>query len=106
MENGKAAMASNLVNGIGARSMEFYVLRPNQNIFPVYVFQRAAARAKNAPSSPTLPRHALWPRHQSEGVAASGVGELIEKIVGEKNVEAGQRIKRLPLIEGQRSDFW
>jgi len=38
MENGKAAIASNLVNGIGAGSTEFYVLRPSQDVLPEYVF--------------------------------------------------------------------
>lgn len=38
MENGKAAIASNLVNGIGAGSTEFYVLRPYENVLPEYVF--------------------------------------------------------------------
>lgn len=52
MENGKAAIASNLVSGIGAGSTEFYVLRPGQNILPEYVFHfvrrlsfRAACKA-------------------------------------------------------------
>ncbi|HZR89958.1 MAG TPA: restriction endonuclease subunit S [Bradyrhizobium sp.] len=38
MENGKVAIASNLVNGIGAGSTEFYVLRPSRSILPEYVF--------------------------------------------------------------------
>jgi type I restriction enzyme S subunit len=38
MENGKAALASNLVNGIGAGSTEFFVLRPKQEILSEYVF--------------------------------------------------------------------
>lgn len=38
MENGKAAIASGLVNGIGAGSTEFFVLRPDQNVLPEYIF--------------------------------------------------------------------
>jgi len=48
MENGKAAIASNLVSGIGAGSTEFYVLRAGENILPEYVFhfvRRSSFRA-------------------------------------------------------------
>lgn len=38
MENGKAAIASGLVNGIGAGSTEFFVLRPNQDVLSDYIF--------------------------------------------------------------------
>jgi type I restriction enzyme, S subunit len=38
MENGKAAIASDLVNGIGAGSTEFFVLRPGQDVLPEYIF--------------------------------------------------------------------
>ncbi|WP_287849461.1 restriction endonuclease subunit S [Acidiphilium sp.] len=38
MENGKAAIATDLVNGIGAGSTEFFVLRPSQDILAEYVF--------------------------------------------------------------------
>ncbi|MBS7537330.1 restriction endonuclease subunit S [Ancylobacter lacus] len=38
MENGKAAIASDLVNGIGAGSTEFFVLRPRPNVLPEYIF--------------------------------------------------------------------
>jgi len=38
MENGKAAIALNLTNGIGAGSTEFFVLRPKQDVLPEYVF--------------------------------------------------------------------
>lgn len=38
MENGKAAIALNLVNGIGAGSTEFFVLRPKQEVLPEYIF--------------------------------------------------------------------
>jgi len=38
MENGKAAIASDLVNGVGAGSTEFFVLRPSQDVLPEYVF--------------------------------------------------------------------
>lgn len=38
MENGKAAIARDLVNGIGAGSTEFYVLRPGQRILPEFLF--------------------------------------------------------------------
>ena len=38
MENGKAAIAANLVNGIGFGSTEFYVLRPKKDILPEWLF--------------------------------------------------------------------
>lgn len=38
MENGKAAIARNLKNGIGFGSTEFYVIRPNENILSDYIF--------------------------------------------------------------------
>jgi len=37
-ENGKAGLASNLVNGIGFGSSEYYVLRANPNILPAYIY--------------------------------------------------------------------
>ncbi len=38
MENGKAAMVTDLVNGIGAGSTEFFVLRPSQAVLAEYIF--------------------------------------------------------------------
>ena len=38
MENGKAAIARNLKNGMGAGSTEFFVLRPTSRILAEYVF--------------------------------------------------------------------
>ena|SRR5829696_3720823 len=38
MENGKCAIATNLVNGIGFGSTEFHVLRPSQDVLPEWVF--------------------------------------------------------------------
>lgn len=38
MENGKVAMASDLANGIGRGSTEFYVLRPGDRILGEYIF--------------------------------------------------------------------
>lgn len=38
MENGKAAIATNLKNGLGFGSTEFHVLRPTETIFSEYVF--------------------------------------------------------------------
>jgi type I restriction enzyme S subunit len=38
MENGKAAVATNLVNGVGFGSTEFHVLRPTEAVLPEYVF--------------------------------------------------------------------
>lgn len=37
-ENGKAAVARNLVNGIGFGSSEFYVLRPRNGVLPEYLY--------------------------------------------------------------------
>ena len=37
-ENGKAGLASYLVNGIGFGSSEYYVLRANPNILPAYIY--------------------------------------------------------------------
>lgn len=52
MENGKAAIACDLENGIGAGSTEFFVLRPRKEVLPEYIFYfirrpsfRAACRA-------------------------------------------------------------
>src|SRR4030042_430614 len=38
MENGKAAIARHLENGIGYGSTEFHVLRPKKNVMPEWVF--------------------------------------------------------------------
>jgi type I restriction enzyme S subunit len=38
MENGKAAIARNLVNGVGFGSTEFHVLRPNPDVIPEWIF--------------------------------------------------------------------
>lgn len=38
MENGKAAIASNLENGLGFGSTEFHVLRPTETVLPEYIF--------------------------------------------------------------------
>lgn len=38
MENGKAAIARNLENGLGFGSTEFHVLRPSEAVLPEYVF--------------------------------------------------------------------
>ncbi len=52
MQNGKAAIARNLSNGVGFGSTEFHVLRPGPDVLPAWVhlfirqpsFRRAAAR--------------------------------------------------------------
>lgn len=51
MENGKAAIARDLVNGLGFGSTEFHVLRPTDKVLPEFIYQlirqksfRAAAR--------------------------------------------------------------
>ncbi len=38
MENGKAAIAKNLENGLGFGSTEFHVIRPPDEILPEYIF--------------------------------------------------------------------
>ena len=38
MENGKAAIARDLINGLGFGSTEFHVLRPNESVIPEYLF--------------------------------------------------------------------
>lgn len=38
MENGKAAIASNLANGLGFGSTEFHVLRPGPDVLPDWIF--------------------------------------------------------------------
>ena len=38
MENGKAALARNLTNGIGRGSTEFYVLRPSDRVLGEYIY--------------------------------------------------------------------
>jgi len=38
MENGKAAIAENLINGLGFGSTEFHVLRPQSKVTPEYIF--------------------------------------------------------------------
>ena len=56
MENGKAAIAKSLVNGIGLGSTEFHVLRPSRVVLPQWVYHfvrqsafRGDAAAKNSP---------------------------------------------------------
>ncbi|MDE0173724.1 MAG: restriction endonuclease subunit S [Defluviicoccus sp.] len=38
MENGKAALARNLTNGMGSGSTEFYVLRPGERVLGEYIY--------------------------------------------------------------------
>jgi type I restriction enzyme S subunit len=38
MENGKAAIARGLINGVGFGSTEFHVIRPNNEVIPDYIF--------------------------------------------------------------------
>ena len=38
MENGKAAIARGLVNGVGAGSTEFFVLRPKRQVLADFIF--------------------------------------------------------------------
>ena len=38
MENGKAALAQNLTNGVGRGSTEFYVLRPGDRVLSEYIY--------------------------------------------------------------------
>jgi len=38
MENGKCAIARNLVNGVGFGSTEFHVVRPKHNVMPEWIF--------------------------------------------------------------------
>ncbi len=38
MENGKAALAQNLINGVGRGSTEFHVLRPGNRVLGEYIF--------------------------------------------------------------------
>lgn len=39
MENGKAAIARDLVNGLGFGSSEFHVLRPSNKVLPEFIYQ-------------------------------------------------------------------
>lgn len=39
MENGKAAIARNLVNGLGFGSSEFHILRPTNKVLPEFIYQ-------------------------------------------------------------------
>jgi type I restriction enzyme, S subunit len=39
MENGKAAIARDLVNGLGFGSTEFHVLRPSESVLPEFIYQ-------------------------------------------------------------------
>ncbi len=45
MENGKAAIARNLENGLGFGSTEFHVLRPSEAVLPEYVFSFVRQKA-------------------------------------------------------------
>jgi len=49
MENGKAAIAQNLIDGFGFGTTEFHVFRPNDGILPAWIFyyiRRASFRAE------------------------------------------------------------
>src|SRR5690606_8974313 len=37
-ENGKAGIAKGLINGVGFGSSEYYVIRPNENILPAWIY--------------------------------------------------------------------
>jgi type I restriction enzyme S subunit len=55
MENGKAAIARNLVNGLGFGSTEFHVIRPEQGVLPefIYHFIRQESYRKQAEAEMT-----------------------------------------------------
>jgi len=42
MENGKAALATGLKNGIGFGSTEFHVLRPKNGLIPQYLYEKGS----------------------------------------------------------------
>ena len=44
MENGKAAIARGLVNGVGAGSTEFFVLRPKRQVLADFIFHFYSAK--------------------------------------------------------------
>ena len=45
MENGKRAIARNLVNGIGFGSTEFHILRPKKEVLPEYIYHFISRKA-------------------------------------------------------------
>ena len=68
MENGKAALAINLKNGLACGSTEFYVLRPNGSILPKYLYfyvrqkdfrDRAKAKMTSAAGHARVPKDFL-----------------------------------------------
>lgn len=49
MENGKAAVARGLMNGVGFGSTEFHVLRSNSAVLPEFVFHFVRQKYFGAP---------------------------------------------------------
>jgi len=87
MENGKAAIARGLVNGIGFGSTEFHVLRPKEGVLPewVYYFVRSSTFRAEAATRMT----------GSAGQQRVPVSFLEEKTIPIPSVEEQHRIIRL-----------
>ena len=75
MENGKAAIARNLQNGLGFGSTEFHVLRSNGAVLPEYLFHfiRQESFRKAAEAEMRIPAH-LGRRFRSMPATHSGNG--------------------------------
>lgn len=83
MENGKAAIARNLTNGLGFGSSEFHVLRPTDELLPEFIYH--LIRQKSF-------------RHEAKGNMTGSVGQARVPVDWLKNVEI-----ELPGIDEQRS---
>jgi type I restriction enzyme, S subunit len=114
MENGKAAVASNLVSGYGFGTTEFHVLRPFGGIPPEYVFfflrrrsfrEEAAAQMSGKAGQKRVPADFLE-GHELPLAPPSAQPQIVSRLreMDEARHKAAQRLAEVPaLLEDSRA---
>jgi type I restriction enzyme S subunit len=108
MENGKAAIASNLTNGLGFGSTEFHVLRPTKAVLSeyIYTFIRQESYRRAAESEMTgsvgqkrVPQSFVEMTQLPLPPLAEQL-RIVQKVIELLNVIKGssERLKRVPLV--------
>ena len=108
MENGKAAIATNLVNGLGCGTTEVHVIRPQSGIEPKYVYHylhqesfRKAARQNMTGTAGQLRVPVDFLKHAEIPVPPTAeqqrIVEKLEKLLGNVN-NCKDRLDKIPAI--------